>query len=128
MPVQIAMRFRICWTTGHADRQTRGTQTGSATGHPQRHHRICNLQGDQDVLRDVRKGWGVVTPSGKASRTAHAPDNCLAMHEDIRASIDGERCTSGRVVERLQIEACNRQAEGQFREGETTKSTQRRTR
>ena len=29
MPVQIAVRFGIFWTTGHGDQQTRSTQTGS---------------------------------------------------------------------------------------------------
>ena len=52
---------------------------------------------------------GVVTPSGKAPEPRMLRITTSPMHEDIRARIDGERCTSGRrVVERLQIEACNR--------------------
>ena len=76
MPVQIAVRFGIFWTTGYGDRQTQGTQTGSARDPPQRHHRICNLQGDQDVLQGVHKEGGH-DPNGRGSRTAHALEKFL---------------------------------------------------
>ena len=80
MPVQIAMRFRICRTTGHADRQTLGTQTGSATGPPQRHHRIA--------VPHTRRCKNTKNTTGKSRAGARAAIQNIGVICTIEVSAD----------------------------------------